>query len=355
MDDNCLLYDWFACTLPTHGEYYKNFCQEVDSIFDGSVFIELLGLQDCCFEFSHGVKGYSKRLWFEGINIHLPGSDEKTSFCWLEMSGSGCRSFESFGHGNWDVLFQFALKYCHITRLDVSFDDHSGILDMLTLFDDTFKYRSFVSKAFCHKVICDFNERTNTDSYTIYHGSEQSEIKIRIYDKAAQLHRLDEHWIRVEIELHRDRATEFLRLNAPIGEAWCGVLLNYLRYVEPSEDSNKWRWPLKKYWSDLVGAAVPIQLPAHEGVEYNVDKLYRFVFNSSSNAIRTSIQLMGVDAFLRSLLDNAPVKMPDKYLALLSDVDLQGKNATSRIRQFLRFNDSYVSNEDRLRFLLDEG
>lgn len=334
MDDNCILYDWFACTLPCYGDFYYKYCQDVDTIFDGSVFIELLGLQDVSFQVGHGVKGYSRRLWFEGINIHLPGSDEKTEFCWLEMSGSGCRTFETVGHGNWDLLFQFALEYCHITRLDVSFDDHSGILDMPTLFDDTFKHRNFVTKSFCHKLVYELNERSASEAYTIYHGSDQSEVKIRIYDKAAQLHRVDEHWIRVEMELHRDRASDFLRLQEPLGLAWCGVLLNYLRYVEPSSDSNKWRWPLKKYWSDLVGAAEPLHLPAHKTVEYNLDKLDKFVFYTSGNAIRTVVQNCGVDVFFQHLLELAPARVPVKYFSLLSDrSDL---NATSRIREFLK-------------------
>lgn len=339
MEPDCLLYDWFACTLPVNGEFYKKFCQEVDSIFDGSVFIDLLGLNQVSFEVGHGVKGFSRHLWFEGINLHLPGDSEKCQFLWLEMSGKGCRAFESFGHGNWDILFRFALQYCHVTRLDVSFDDHSGILDMNTLFDDTFKYRSFVSKSFVHDIQIRFNERTSEQAFTIYHGSEQSEVKIRIYDKAAQLHRADEHWVRVELELHRDRASDFLKLDLPLGDAWSGVLLNYLRYVEPSNDSNKWRWPLKPYWKNLVAAARPLHLPAHKGVEYNLDNLNHFVFHTSSNAIRTAIQLSGVDNFLQGLIDQAPKELPDKYAALLPC--LEDHNATSRIRDYLRLQNPY--------------
>lgn len=346
MDENCLLYDWFACTLPCHGDFYNKYCQDVDTIFDGSVFIELLGLQNVSFQVGHGVRGYSRRLWFEGINIHLPGSDEKTEFCWLEMSGSGCRTFETVGHGNWDLLFKFALEYCHITRLDVSFDDHSGILDMPTLFDDTFKHRHFVTKSFCHKLVYELNERSASEAYTIYHGSDQSEVKIRIYDKAAQLHRVDEHWIRVEMELHRDRASDFLRLQEPLGKAWCGVLLNYLRYVEPTSDSNKWRWPLKKYWFDLVGAVEPLHLPAHKTVEYNLDKLHNFVFYTSGNAIRTAIQLSGVDNFLQGLIDQAPKELPDKYAALLPG--LEDHNATSCIRDYLRLQNPYDAIQELL-------
>ena len=59
---------------------------------------------------------------------------------WLEMSGQGCRAFESFGTGNYEALFQEVLdnpSEMNLTRLDVAFDDHGGLLDIGQAAEDT--------------------------------------------------------------------------------------------------------------------------------------------------------------------------------------------------------------------------
>ena len=54
------------------------------------------------------------------------------------MSGSGCRSWETYGSGDYDGVFSEILqnietKGMNITRLDVAYDDFDGVLDLLYL------------------------------------------------------------------------------------------------------------------------------------------------------------------------------------------------------------------------------
>lgn len=310
--ENCILYDWFNFTLPEDGEWFYEYGE---SLKDGRFIMELLGMDDISFMVLPGVRGYREKLWFDGINIHLPS--EKQPNTWLEMSGSGCRAFETYGHGNWDKLFSFALRYGHITRLDVSFDDHSGLLDMSRLFNDTL-HREYVTKAYLHGIEVGMDDRmSGLNGMTIYHGKRPSNTVIRIYDKAQQLRRYEEHWVRVEMELHEDNARSFLELPGTIGEKWSGVLLNYVRYVEPSEfDSNRWRWPLKGYWSDLVGHVRPIKLYSAPGAEYNMMAVDRYIFGQAGNSIRAYIDIYGVDKFMERLKETQPFMIPDKYVIL---------------------------------------
>ena len=311
--ENCLLYDWLSFTLLEDGDWYREYGE---SIANGKVIIELLGMQHIEWTVSNGVRGYSKKLWFEGINIHLPSDTQKN--VWLEMSGSGCRAFETYGHGDWQRLFVFALAYCHITRLDVSFDDHSGILDMQQIVADTFLKKEYVTKANKHKLEMETDDRRTGSACTVYHGSRQSNLMIRIYDKAQQLKRIDEHWIRVEMELHEENATNFLRMHEELGEKWSGVLLNYLRYIDPLEtDSNRWRWPLKSYWAELVKEAQPIKLYSAPGVEYNMINIDRYVFGQAGNSIRTYIEVYGEEAFQKRLKETRPAVVPEKYKNLV--------------------------------------
>jgi DNA relaxase NicK len=73
-----------------------------------------------------GFYGYQDRLYYDGISIHHNGTAEM-GIC-AEMSGQGCRNFESFGKGNYDDIFALILenydddserRQMNITRLDV--------------------------------------------------------------------------------------------------------------------------------------------------------------------------------------------------------------------------------------------
>lgn len=165
---------------------------------------------------------------------------------WVEMSGQGCRAFESISQLGWPGLFSFISESgLKITRLDVAFDDHTGILHMRDIIEDT-QDGNFVSRSDYWETVL------SSKGSTVQIGSPQSKVLVRIYDKARERHCEEgTHWNRVELQLRDDRAIQFTRLQLPIGEAFSGVLLNYLRYVIPDgEDSNRWRWPMRPYWLD---------------------------------------------------------------------------------------------------------
>ena len=100
-----------------------------------------------------GAHGYRDRLYWNCISIHFNGSPDQG--VWLEMSGQGCRAFETFGHGDYEFLFDLILSHgsdINVTRLDVAFDDHTGILDLKTLIADTTE-NNYVAKANSWEVI----------------------------------------------------------------------------------------------------------------------------------------------------------------------------------------------------------
>ena len=76
-----------------------------------------------------------------------------------------------------------------------------------------------------------------------------------------------------------------------IGEAFAGVLLNYLRFVEPDDgDSNKSRWKMTGYWAALIGDAGRIKIFTLPGSDYNMEKCRHFVVNMAGNAIDAVLQ-----------------------------------------------------------------
>lgn len=278
---NIVIYDWLSFTSKTHS---------VDDI------ITALGLDGCPFEETKGAHGYRDRKYFSSISIHFNGRPDMG--VWCEMSGQGCRAFETLSSVGWDRLFDWINRSdFKITRLDVAFDDHTGVLDIDRICNDTCK-GNFVCRSDFWEVV-----RSSKGS-AVYHGSPQSLIRFRIYDKARERNcEPGTHWIRVEMQLRNERAIAFTKLfDNPlitIGDAFSGVLLNYLRYVEQDEtDSNKWRWSLTDYWFELVANISPIKIYTAPGMEYNIDNLDSFVFGQAGNAIAAELELISVDEFL---------------------------------------------------------
>lgn len=292
-----VIYDWLSITSKIH---------------EPRDVIDILGISQECWQVVNGAHGYKSRLYYESISIHFDGSEEMG--VWLEMSGQGCRAFESYGNGDYENLFWLVADNqgdMKITRLDVAYDDHDGILDIQQICGDTLDGK-FVSKFNDWQVI------QGSKGSSITHGSMKSDIFVRIYDKAAERGITDgSHWIRVELQLRRDRAMSFAYLNETIGKRFSGVLMNYLRYVEPNElDNNRWRWELLDYWALLIGSAERINLYEKPGAEYNIEQLENFVVRQAGNAIDTYMQIRGMEGFMESIKERGTMRNP-KYTQLL--------------------------------------
>lgn len=287
--DNCILVDWFSMTC-------KGFTKMEA--------LELLGLpDDINFDVTYGFYGYRSRLCFDGISIHYDHWNVEQDYPMIELTGQGCRDFETYSSKSFNDLFRLALdtEHFHVTRLDVAYDDHSGILDINKIVDDTLN-RNFVGKLHNGMIVDSF--KREVDAWSVMLGSRSSDLYIRIYDKARERKINDgRHWIRCETVFKQDRAIEFIRNPLPLGEKLRGVLHNYLRFVTPHRnDSNKRRWETRKYWTTFLGSVKSISVYTPKDVEYNLTRLGRYVFKQAGNSIDTYIKCQGLISFLDELL-----------------------------------------------------
>ena len=298
--ENVVIYDWLSFTTKIHTP------EEV---------IEALGLSHCPWSEITGARGYMDRKYFGCISIHYNGREDMG--VWCEMSGQGCRAFETLSTlpgDKWQTLLSEILTQgMHITRLDVAYDDHTGTLDINEIIQDT-RRKEYVSRSDYWEIV------ESSKGQTVQFGSPQSDTLIRIYDKARERNcPAGEHWIRCELQLRRERAAAFVRLPQAIGERYCGVVMNYLRFVEPMEgDTNRWRWPLKDYWADFLCNASAIRIYQAPGLEYNLERCQRYVMHQAGNAIDAYIQIVGVDYFLHEL-HHRPVMRNPKYDRLVTE------------------------------------
>ena len=94
MDEkNKIIYDYVTFTTKIH---------DVQGVID------LLGMSDVSFvEMDRGFNGYPYGLQFGSIKIGYGGRDDMGVCC--DMSGQGCRTFETYGNGDFDALFDTIL------------------------------------------------------------------------------------------------------------------------------------------------------------------------------------------------------------------------------------------------------
>lgn len=299
--ENIILIDWLTFTTV---------------IWSESDLIHLLGLDGINWEERDCYRyGYRHMKTYGGISILTDGHQDIMGIC-VEFSGQGCRSFESFSSLGWIPLFDILTeKYneFRITRIDLAFDDHTGILDLNWILDDTDDH-IYRSRSKWWKV-----EYGSTGT-TIYHGSPQSKIRCRIYDKAME-RGCEEgtHWVRVELMLRSDNATGAINsilATGDIGQTFRGILSNYLVYCEPSDDTNRSRWPVADYWDQLLNGVAAIHIASQPGVEYNVFRLQRYLTDQAGGAMFTWIQIAGLDS-LEELTRDRRNKLNPKHKLLL--------------------------------------
>ena len=284
MDSNILV-DWIT------------FSSKIDDVRS---IIEFLGLTDWQGNFSpcNGRYYYRKAFRLGNINIYYDGITADMGVC-VEMSGQGCRDFESFGTGDWYSIFEYYMnnkEYVNVSRLDVAYDDFDRLLDLDNLITDTFA-GNFVSK---NK---HWNVQKGSRGATVEHGDRGGSMYIRIYDKKAERKRDDlEYWARCELQMRDKLPCNFIEAlldgKESIEMLYFKVLNNYLRYVEPSEtDSNKRRWKTAVHWDRFLQTAEKRSIFVAPGVDYNMLGLHRYVIDTAGNAIKTYIEICGEDKF----------------------------------------------------------
>lgn len=305
--DNRFVIDWLTFTTKI---------DSLDSI------ITSLGLEHITFLTTNGFYGYRESLYFNGVRIHFGGFKDDMGIC-VEMSGTGCRTFETYSTVGFNAVFDMILDANYnITRLDVAYDDFSDVIPLVELLDDV-RNKNYVSRFSTF-----FISESITDKgtgLTVELGSKTSEIMFRFYDKyAEQMSKGNEvsatSWVRAEMQLRGDRALSFIKLynGDNLGDLWCGVLLNYFRVIIPGTNAVKSRCTVADYWKNLINNAVKVKLFTPTELEYNVSHLEKFVVRQAGGAVSTYAQIMGSDAMLDKIT-HTPRMENKKYTRLLHD------------------------------------
>lgn len=315
---NAIIFDWLSFTSLSDG---------VDDLK------AILGLSHVQWiELERPFNGYTHSIYFNGITIcwGVPqswGGDYHKDTTYVNMSGSGCRAYETHSSNcDWNSLLALLVS-CedyHISRLDVSYDDFDNVLDMDIIYHESLQRDHMITtfrRGFWELGILNAKKER-----TVYFGSKKSNLMFRIYDKKEERNRSDlSHWVRWEIQMRDDRACNFVRKyienDYNIGEVFVGVIYNYIRFVEPEEnDTNNRRWGLQEWYQKFIGNAEKIKLFEKKYEEYNLYKLKQTTTKKFGGATATYFQAVGVTQAVKDIFKDCSKSNP-KYIKLKQELD----------------------------------
>ena len=220
-----------------------------------------------------GFYGYIGTYQLDNIKVFYSHSLDERGIL-VEMSGKGCRQFESFlkaRNKTWFDFFRDCLENKgRFPRLDIAIDDKKTYFEIPMILE---KIKD--GEAISQFRKSDYNGSLNIEDgdyrgTTIYFGSKQSEVYLCFYQKNYEQSNkfnvpVEEFgdWNRYELRLKNDRAH-----NAILGileyenllHVAKGIIKNYLRFVEKGDSESRQFWVTSSFWEEFLSDVEKLKL-----------------------------------------------------------------------------------------------
>ena len=304
--DLVCLFDWLSFTIK------KNI--SVDYIIS-----DLLKMNSADFiELDKGNYGYKRQIANGNVRIYSDGKEDMGIH--IQLSGQGCRQVEETLQGDWLTLFKKIIEAeGTFSRCDIAIDDKVGLLDITKIQKKTEK-KEYVSRFNNWNITTSCKNDCDRYGKSVYFGSAKSDIRLRFYDKAVE-QGIDGHWVRTELQLRDERANIAIQLyisGKTIGEIVTGVLKNYIRFVDPSTDSNKRRWKTSKFWDKFIADAEILKLTEGQK-ERTLDDVYTWINKSVAPSLALLVKASNGDlTIIDKMILEGSKRLKPKHYALLA-------------------------------------
>ncbi len=256
--------------------------------------IALIGIPKEYFTSPYSGYGYYRtQIKYHNISINYNGTSTMGSL--LTMTGQGCREFErlSKSENPWVPLLQGIFdKNGHVNRIDIAIDYYGKNID-IDVIQDKLKKGEYVG-TFKKWTLIETNStsRDKNRSKTIYMGSNKSNLKIRCYKKYDDVKRVT--CTRLELEYRKVKANMVGKslINNNLGQVALSLIDKKIRFLEPTADTNKYRWPVSSWWTEFLGSGkkIPVKM---ESREENLDKSIKWLFKQVSQVLADVVDKKG--------------------------------------------------------------
>lgn len=222
-------------------------------------------------------------------------------------------------------------KIGRLTRLDLAVDDRGSVYFTVDDIRNYIDRQEVVSK---FRSFRDISENTLAGSCTgrsLYLGSRQSEIMLRIYDKQLEQNKkavseedlVPDPWIRWEFEIKNDRANiaaDMIVQHKELGEIVMSIMNNYLKIVV-LDDSNRSRCSINPLWKKFLESVGKLRLYVSEFAKTLKDKRKWLVHQCLPTLAGIIIADNGSFDIITDHFENAVVRMNNHLRNLVSEVN----------------------------------
>lgn len=305
-----------------------------------------LGMDSCLFqEKPYGLDGYQHCLEYNHIKV-LYEPREDVNFqdmgCCVQMSGKGCRAFETYSklpqsgdaYGAWNdeqgtgnaafpCLFQLlaagaATHDINVSRIDLACDDHDGALDMDVIVDAA--VNNNINSRMAKRQIVQSFDGTQRNGTTVYLGAPSSNFRVRIYDKAKEQGDMVSHWIRVELVIKGKNALAFVEnfVNCEeVGKLASGIINDKFSFIE-RDDINISRCSKSGWWVEFLENVDSVELLSREVVQHDIDEIEEWAVRQCAPALGMLFKAKG-SVWLHEYLKDGVQRLNTKQLKVLAD------------------------------------
>jgi phage replication initiation protein len=204
----------------------------------------------------------------------------------IVFTGQGCTNL--YNKNDRDIisifnkLYSFKIK---VTRIDIAFDDFTGLLDF-KLIEDKLKASDYRSSKKSYNIVRTSNSNQENLGNTIYIGSARSSgskgiFYARLYDKLAQYIQKNQQlpeiaqktgiWQRYEISYTKKKADAVyhsllsdINYKNNIDKLYKDTFRNIVEFLERSNDTNKSRWKVCDWWEAFLSYDEKYKFINHE-------------------------------------------------------------------------------------------
>lgn len=218
------------------------------------------GYRSCLRHSAHAIFVLSDGNEGMGIHVDISGSSIMNTLSHFKHKNSVNTPFSSIAYEatsfDFTILIDFLnmiSEHGHLTRLDLAIDDIGENYFCLQQLHDLFSTGSYVSKFRKWRELISNGDENKCIGHTIYFGSQNSDIMLRIYDKKLE-QKVDYSWVRWEFQLRADRAISVAKLltsDKTIASVAIGVLSNYLRIIK-FDNPVKSRCSIHPIWKRFI-------------------------------------------------------------------------------------------------------
>lgn len=224
----------------------------------------------------------------------------------LDLTGQGCLELVQLTKNDsifLDILNNHTARKTTLTRIDIAADDFQGILDMEII---SGKVQRGEVRTRLHKRT-EYRSIDGTAGHTVYLGAPSSNVRIRIYDKAAQ-QQTAFPWIRTEMVLRHEAAQEFQKFavetispkqperNDALARLGIQVLKGKLAFIEPT-DRNISRCAVSPWWEQFLAEIEPVHLIGQEAKIPAIEQTSEWLEKQIAPTLALMVCMLGPDWF----------------------------------------------------------